>query len=114
MNAKCLSSGSCLGQIAKANQASAIVAGAVSQVGNKFDMYLVLAEDGVIKRSIEKTVPNVPSVIADSMGGYVKERVTGVSAVEEAAENDLSVAVVGADMFDEEWALRTKMLPDSE
>lgn len=102
MSSKCLASGSCLGEIARQNQGSAMVAGAVSKVGNKLDLYLVLAEDGVIKRTVEKSVPNIPSVIADSMGGYVKELVTGVSAAEEAAENNVGAGLVGADLFEEE------------
>ena len=102
MSSKCLASGSCLGEIARQNQGSAIVAGAVSKVGNKLDLYLVLAEDGVIKRSVEKSIPDIPSVIADSMGGYVKELVTGVSAAEEAAEATVGAGLVGADLFEEE------------
>ena len=103
LNSRCLSSGSCLGQIAQANDATVIVTGAVSLVGNKFDLYLVLVEDGMVVRSIEKTVPNIPMVVADSMGGIVKELITGVSQQKEAADADLGGMVVAdADIFDEE------------
>ena len=98
LNAGCLNSASCLGGIASANGTQAVVTGALAQVGNKFDFFLVLYDNGRIVRKKEFTLPNVPSVIADSMGAHVKELVTG----EKPAEQNTAVAtVVDAGAFDD-------------
>lgn len=98
LNAACLNSASCLGGIASANGAQAVVTGALAQVGNKFDFFLVLYDNGRIVRKKEFTLPNVPSIIADSMGAHVKELVTG----EKPAEQSTGVAaVVDAGAFED-------------
>ena len=97
LNAGCLNSASCLGGIAKANGSQAVVTGALAQVGNKFDFLLVLYDNGRIVRKKEFTLPNVPSIIADSMAAHVKELVTGEKPAEQAAAG---VTVVDAGAFD--------------
>jgi len=105
MNSRCLASTSCLNGVARASDAQALVAGAVAAVGTKkFDIYLVLFEDGVIKRKRDFSIPNIPSVIADSMGGFVKELVTGQTSVQAAAEDSMGDfdTMTEADFFDDE------------
>ncbi len=102
MNGACLSSPSCLGKVAKAAGADALIAGAVSQAGSKYDFYLVYYDGGRIVRTREFSLPTVPSVIADSMGGYVKELVTGQSLAREAQEDSKIEAVADADIFADE------------
>ena len=99
MSAKCLGSASCLGGVASGASSDAVVAGAVSAKGNKFDLFLVYYKGGKIVRSKEYTLANVPSVIADSMGGYVKELVTGQSPSKQAA---VAAGTIDGDVFDME------------
>ena len=111
MNGACLASPSCLGQVAKANKTGAVVAGAVALTGNKFDLFLVLYDGGRIVRSKDFTIVNVPSVIADSMGGYVKELVTGQSAGKAATENsdvEAAAEMTSADMFEDDFEFEDK------
>ena len=98
MSAKCLGSTSCLGGVAKGAGTDAVVAGAVSAKGNKFDLYLVYFKDGGIVRSKEYTLANVPSVIADSMSGYVKELVTGQAPAAQAA---VAAGTIDGDVFED-------------
>ena len=102
LNAGCLNSASCLGGIAKANGSQAVVTGALAQVGNKFDFFLVLYDNGRIVRKKEFTLPNVPSIIADSMGAHVKELVTGEKPAEQS-QGAATVVDAGAfEDFDDE------------
>jgi hypothetical protein len=89
MNLGCLSSASCLGGVAKASGVGAVVAGSVEGKGGGFALSLTLFEDGKIVRTKNFTLPTTPSVIADSMGGYVKELVTGTSSAQEAKAESL-------------------------
>jgi hypothetical protein len=98
LNAGCLNSASCLGGIAKENGSQAVVTGALAQVGNKFDFFLVLYDNGRIVRKKEFTLPNVPSIIADSMGAHVKELVTGEKPAEQSRG---AAAVVDAGAFED-------------
>ena len=98
-NSKCLGSAGCLAGIAREGGGNALVGGAVSALGNKFDLYLVYVKDGRIVRAKEFQVPNVPSVIADSMGGYVRELVTGVAPAAAAAQ---ASGTVDTEMFEDE------------
>jgi hypothetical protein len=98
LNGACLNSASCLGGIAKAEGAQAVITGALAQVGNKYDFFLVLYDNGRIVRKKEFTLPNVPSVIADSMGGHVRELITGEKP---ADQNTGAAAVVDAGAFDD-------------
>ena len=98
LNAACLNSASCLGGIAKEHGAQAVITGALAQVGNKFDFFLVLYDNGRIVRKKEFTLPNVPSIIADSMGGHVKELITGEKPIDQSQG---AAAVVDAGAFDD-------------
>lgn len=98
-NGKCLGSSSCLAGVARSGGGDALVGGAVSSKGNKFDLFLVYVKGGKIVRTKEYTVANVPSVIADSMGGYVRELVTGVAPEAAAAA---ATGTVDEDFFDDE------------
>lgn len=100
LSASCLNSASCLGGIAKAQGSQAVITGALAQVGNKYDFFLVLYDNGRIVRKKEFTLPNVPSVIADSMGGHVKELVTGEKPADQTAG---AAAVVDAGAFDDDF-----------
>jgi hypothetical protein len=102
LNAGCLNSASCLGGIAKQNGSQAVVTGALAQVGNKFDFFLVLYDNGRIVRKKEFTLPNVPSVIADSMGAHVKELVTGEKPAEQVSGTATVVDAGAFDDFEEE------------
>ena len=104
MNADCLKSGPCLGKVGAANQSEVVLAGSVALVGNKLDLTLVLADGGRILRTNRYSVPNQPSVIADAMGTYVKEVVTGQNQAKAAAEDDTTAAgsVTSASMFEDE------------
>ena len=99
MGAQCLGSAGCLGGVASGAGTDALVGGAVSAKGNKFDLYLVYYNGGRIVRSKEYTVANVPSVIADSMSGYIRELVTGESPTAQAA---VAAGTVDADFFEDE------------
>jgi len=98
LNAGCLNSASCLGGIARENGSQAVLTGALAQVGNKFDFLLVLYDNGRIVRKKEFTLPNVPSIIADSMGAHVKEVVTGEKPAEQTSA---AAPVVDAGAFDD-------------
>jgi len=104
MNADCLKSGPCLAKVGAANQSEVVLAGSVALVGNKLDLTLVLADGGRILRTNRYSVPNQPSVIADAMGTYVKEVVTGQNQAKAAAEDDTTAAgsVTSASMFEDE------------
>jgi hypothetical protein len=99
LNSSCLNSASCLGGIAKSNGSQAVLTGALAQVGNKYDFFLVLYDNGRIVRKIEFTMPNVPSLIADGMAARVKELVTGEKPAEQSTT---TAAVLDMDAFDDD------------
>jgi len=97
---KCLSSASCLGGIASKSGASSLIAGAASDKGANVDIMLVYFDDGRIVRTKEFTVENSPSVVADSMSGFLRELVTGESI--QQVQNRNTVAFDDTNDFDEE------------
>jgi hypothetical protein len=103
LTARCLSSSSCLGSIARSEGASAMVTGAATGKSGKVDLYLVLFRDGKIERSKEFTVQNDSSAIADAMGGFVGELLSGESPVAAAESSVIGGDLVAdADMFGDE------------
>ena len=109
MNAACMTNAACLAGIAKAAGGDTLVGGTVALAGTKYEFNLVMVEGGAITRTKKFTLPNVPSVIADSMGGYVKELVTGKSAAATAQETSMGdmEEVSSLDVLDAEEDLPT-------
>ena len=91
LNSTCFTSGSCLSGVARAQGAENLIGGTVVMAGDNFEFNLVYfdAAAGRILRQKTFKLPNQPSVIADSMGGYIKELVTGVSQAQEQAASSL-------------------------
>ena len=82
LNGRCLSTESCLGNIARQNDAGAVLAGAASNKGSTIDLLLVYYDNNQIVRSKEFSVENSPSVIADTMSSFIRELVTGESTAQ--------------------------------
>lgn len=104
MNSACLTSASCLSGIANGNKSGALVGGTVTLVATKYEFNLVYFDAGKIVRTKKFVLPNTPSVIADAMGGYVKELMTGKSqaaAAEESSMGDMDT-VSSLDLLDDE------------
>lgn len=99
-NGKCLSSASCLSGIARNNSAGAVLAGAATNKGSNVDIMLVYFDNGRIVRTKEFSVENSPSVLADSMSGFIREIVTGESI--QQVQNRDTVAFDATNSFDDE------------
>lgn len=82
LNGRCLSTESCLGNIARQNDVGAVLAGAASNKGSTIDLLLVYYDNNQIVRSKEFSVENSPSVIADTMSSFIRELVTGESTAQ--------------------------------
>ncbi len=97
LNAGCLSSTSCLGGIARANGAEAVIAGQAIPGGGQYEFKLVYydASRNRIIRTTSFTLPDSPAAIADGMGPNVKEVVTG-----EAQAKPETAVLADAESFD--------------
>ena len=89
LTSKCLSSPSCLQNIAKENQSQAILAGAVTRQGDKLDFYLVFCEGGTIKNKKAFTLPNTANALASDLGNHVTEVVSGKKVEKQSVEGTL-------------------------
>ena len=89
LTSKCLSSPSCLQNIAKENQSQAILAGAVTRQGDKLDFYLVFCEGGAIKNKKAFTLPNTANALASDLGNHVTEVVSGKKVEKQSVEGTL-------------------------
>ncbi|MBM75861.1 MAG: hypothetical protein CMK59_10710 [Proteobacteria bacterium] len=85
LTSKCLNSNSCLREIANSNNVDALLAGAVAKVGSQLDFYVVYFDNNMIVRKLAFSLENKSSVIADEMGGYIQEVLTGVKPQKEDA-----------------------------
>ncbi|MCK6505712.1 hypothetical protein L6R53_20355 [Myxococcota bacterium] len=81
LNTSCLASTACLYKIAKDNGATGVIAGQATPGGGKYEFKLIFydADKNRIVRTVSFTLPDSPAAIADGMGGYVKEVVTGTA-----------------------------------
>lgn len=79
LNSRCLEAPTCLYKIVTDNGASGLLAGAATINGDNIDLMLVFFNNGRMERSKNFSVENSPSVLADSMSGFVREVVTGES-----------------------------------
>ena len=84
-NAKCITSAPCVTAVMKATGTTALISGSVAPNGSKLALTLVYANGGKIVRTKTFNVANVPSVIADSMAGFVKELISGENPAAVAA-----------------------------
>ena len=84
MDAGCLGSSGCLARAARAQGTDAVIAGELMGRGQALDFAMVYFDRGIIVRKKNFTLPNKPSAIADGIGVYLKELVTGVPAGAEA------------------------------
>ncbi len=84
LTTSCLASTSCLGGIARANGADAVLAGQAIPSGADYEFKLVYYDAGRnrIVRTKSFSLPNSPAAIADGMGPNVKEVVTGQAPAE--------------------------------
>lgn len=79
LNSACLGNTACLGGIARAASADAVIAGSVVPGGGSYEFTLVYfdASRSRIVRTKTFTLPDSPAEIADGMGPNVRELVTG-------------------------------------
>lgn len=84
-NAKCITSAPCVTAVMQATGTTALISGSVAPNGSKLALTLVYANGGKIVRTKTFNVANVPSVIADSMAGFVKELISGENPAAVAA-----------------------------
>ncbi len=99
MNQWCLDNPGCMATIGRQAGADHLLGGMVSPSGgDSYAIYLVLFDvnSGTFVRKQSFTVATSPEVLADSMGGFLRTVVTGVSPEQEAA----STSVADADEFD--------------
>ncbi len=93
-NLSCMSKTSCMSTVGKAQGTDFLVAGSVAASGANFDVYMVLfdVQRGTFVRKKTFKVDKAPEKMADTMGGYVQELVTGKSRAQ--VEEEHSVASV--------------------
>ncbi len=98
----CLSKTSCMGTVGKALGTDFVLGGSVASAGSQFDVYMVLFDvnRGTFVRKKTFKVDKAPEKMADSMGAYVQELVTGKSRAQVVEE--ASVASVDEFAMDEE------------
>ena len=84
----CLSQSACLKKIGTATGTEHLVAGSVAPAGDQYEIYMVLYDTsgGTYVRKKSFKVETTPERMADSMGGFVKELVTGKSVGAAQAE----------------------------
>jgi len=88
----CLSQSACLRKIGNATGTEHLVAGSVAPAGDQYEIYMVLynTSGGSFVRKKSYKVETTPERMADSMGGFVKELVTGKSPGAAQAEATVS------------------------
>ncbi len=114
----CLSQSACLRKIGNASGTEHLVAGSVAPAGDQYDIYMVLyntSGGGFVRKKTFK-VATTPEKMADSMGGFVKELVTGKSPGAVQAEatvqddfDDFGEEDYDDFVFDEETSVNTRI-----
>ena len=102
LNTACLASTACLYKIAKDNNAVGVIAGQAIPGGGSYEFKLLYydADKNRIVRSVSFTLPDSPADIADGMGGYVKEVVTGTAPAR--PESATLTGFDDADLYEDE------------
>ncbi len=98
----CLSNTACLNKIAKDNGVDMLIVGQATPTGGKYDFKLVYydAPKNRVVRTTSFTLPDSPAAIADGMGGYVREVVTGNAPA--SSEPTQLAGVSTADLYEDE------------
>ena len=95
LNLSCITRSSCLGPIGSTAGASHVFAGSVGKAGSDaFELKLVLFDvpSNTFVRQKTFRVPSAPDRMADTMGGIVRELVTGKSQVQTQQEESVASA----------------------
>lgn len=105
LNAKCLATNSCLQKVGVTSGAEQIVVGAVADGGSTYTLTLVYfdVKGATVIRKKTFSVPKSPTEMAESVGPFVKELVTGESVRVAQAEAEVARADE-FDMFEEDDA----------
>jgi hypothetical protein len=85
----CVTSASCLARIQQASGADALVAGVLVGAGKNVTVQLAYIHEGKLVRAKQFTAEATSSILADRMGGWMEELVTGVTKQQKAKDTDL-------------------------
>ncbi|MCP4806600.1 MAG: hypothetical protein GY913_29430 [Proteobacteria bacterium] len=99
----CLSQSACLKKIGNGTGLEHLVAGSVAPAGDEYEIYMVLynTSGGSYVRKKSFKVETTPEKMADSMGGFVNELLTGKSVAAVAAADTVSDDFSMDDDFDD-------------
>lgn len=85
LNDACLANVRCLSGIAASNESTAVITGKMTASSGYYVLDLVYFQDGAILRRQRFNVPQDPTAAANAMTPILRELLTGVSPLEEAA-----------------------------